>query len=485
SSERTAGGGQGRFSLTGQGSLNGAPFRASVVGDPLLDVDPNRPYDFAADIRAGAMRASARGRVPHPFNFAQVEAEGRISGEDLANLYYLTGLTLPNTPPYDVSGRVSRNGERFAIDITRGRIGSSDIAGRLAVAKVGGRRKLTGDLASHKLNLADLTATLGGAPKGVLKRTVASPRQEAVAARMTAAHRVLPDARLEVPRIRNMDADVRYRAGSVAAGPLPIRALALHVILDRSLLVIDPLSATLPLGSLAGRVSLDARGGEPVTTIDLSLANAEVQELLPTKPKGPAPFAGPLAASARLRGVGDSVRKAAASANGVVAVAIPHGQMRQLFAELLGIDVGKSLFLYLSKDEKPTPIRCGVAIFRARNGVLVAQTLVLDTGAVLAQGKGYIDLRNETLNLEVAGKPKHLRLLRVAAPITLTGRFDAPKPGVEIAKALPQAGIGAALGALVSPLAALLPFISTGGAKNANCPALLSQARADGAPLGR
>jgi hypothetical protein len=158
--------------------------------------------------------------------------------------------------------------------------------------------------------------------------------------------------------------------------------------------------------------------------------------------------------------------------------------MRQLFAELMGIDVGKSLFLYLGKDQKPTPIRCAVAEFRANNGVLTAQRLMIDTGAVQAQGKGFIDLRNEELNLALSGKPKHFRLLRIAAPITLKGRLASPKLGIDFAKAAPQLGMAAALGAAVSPVAAILPLISFGGAKDADCGALLAQAAAAGAPMG-
>jgi len=124
-----------------------------------------------------------------------------------------------------------------------------------------------------------------------------------------------------------------------------------------------------------------------------------------------------------------------------------------------------------------------VAEFRAHDGVLTAQRLLIDTGAVQAQGKGTIDLRNETFNLALSGKPKHLRLIRVAAPITLTGRLDQPKLGIDFAKAAPQLGAAAVLGATVSPLAAILPFISLGGTKDADCSALLAEAAADGAPV--
>ena len=178
------------------------------------------------------------------------------------------------------------------------------------------------------------------------------------------------------------------------------------------------------------------------------------------------------------------MRAAAGAANGVVAVVIPQGQMRKLLAELMGVDVTRSLFLYLSKDPKPPPVRCAVAAFKAKGGVLTAQRLLIDTGDVLAQGGGTVDLREETLNLRLNGKPKHFRLIRLAAPITLTGRLDAPKFGIDLSKAAPQAAAAVALGVFASPAAAILPFVGLGTAKDANCGALLAEAAADGAPVG-
>ena len=51
-----------------------------------------------------------------------------------------------------------------------------------------------------------------------------------------------------------------------------------------------------------------------------------------------------------------------------------------------------------------------------------------------------------------------------------------PKIGVQAGKALEQAGGAAALGALLTPLAAVLAFVDRGLAKDADCAALLQQA---------
>jgi uncharacterized protein involved in outer membrane biogenesis len=483
SNERITAVGQGRFTLNGRGTLQGTPFIAQVGGGPLVNVDPDKPYPFTTDVRAGSTHVVASGTIPHPFDLGSFQASGHVSGEDLAKLYDLTGYTFPNSPPYDLAGKLTRQGERFDMSGLHGRIGSSDVSGHLLAQKINGRRDLTGELSSRRLKLADLMAVIGGAPRGALKGAVLSPTEAAEAAQLTAEHRVLPDARLDISRVRQMDADIRYRADTVDAGPLPIRQMALRARLDRGLLTLDPLTMTLTQGALTGSVRLDARAATPVTAINLALDNAQVQELLPPAKGAPA-LQGALQARARLTGVGSSVRAAAGAANGEVAVAIPQGQMRRLLAELMGVDVTRSLFLYLSKDQKPTPVRCAVAEFKAHDGVLTAQRLLIDTGDVLAQGGGTVNLRDETLNLRLNGAPKHFRLIRLAAPITLTGRLDAPKLGIDFAKAAPQVGAAVALGVLATPFAAVLPFVGLGTAKNANCSALLAEAAADGAPVG-
>ncbi|HEY3797545.1 MAG TPA: AsmA family protein [Caulobacteraceae bacterium] len=474
SNERVAGFGRGRFTLTGLGRLNGAAFSADIHGGTLLQVDPDKPYPFVGDIHAGATHILAQGSIRRPFDLGVMTAATHVTGPDMAELYDLTGFTLPNSPPYDLTLDLDRNDARFNLTHIHGRVGDSDVAGQLVASETNGRRDLTGALASHRLKLADLTAIIGGAPRSVMRGTVTSPLQKAEAAKLSAQGRILPDAPLDVARVRQMDADVSYKAETVDAGPLPIRQVSLHARLDHGLLTVDPLAMTLPQGALSGQLRIDARSAVPVTGLDLTLARARVEELLPAV-KGAAGVSGALSARARLGGAGASVRAFAANSSGVVAVAIPQGQMRQLFAELLGLDVGKSLFLYLSHDQSPTPIRCAVAEFRDRGGVLTVDRFLIDTAAVQAEGKGWIDLRNETLNLAIEGKPKHFRLIRISAPITIKGRLDSPKMSLDLGHAAGQAAVGGLLGALVNPVAAVLPFISFGGPKDADCAALLAQ----------
>ncbi len=473
--ETVQGYGQGAFGLRGQGRLNQAPFAIRLSGGPLINIDPNRPYPFDADVTAGATHISARGSVAHPFHFDAVSGVARVRGADLSNLFVLTRVALPSTPPYDLSAGFARRGRVFALRNLVGRMGESDLAGSISVDTSSGRPFLRGDLTSRRLRLSDLSAVIGGVPKHA-RGQLLSPTQQVTAARLAAEHRFLPDTHLQVDRVRTTDAAVTYRAVRVDAGRLPVRSLFLNVCLSHGRLAVDPLTMTLPQGNIAAAIHLDARGAVPAESFDAKLSNGRLENLLPAGPRG-APIEGSIFARLRLSGRGDSVRAAAASANGTVSVAIPGGQIRQAFAELLGIDATKGLFLLLTKSEAQTPIRCAVADFQATNGILTARRIVFDTGVVLATGAGSIDLRDETLRLRITGTPKKFRLVRIGAPITVTGPLISPHFGVDIVKAAPQVLASAALGAVVAPLSALLAFINPGLAKNADCAALMAGVR--------
>jgi uncharacterized protein involved in outer membrane biogenesis len=101
--------GKGQFRIVGDGRLNHAAFKAEVIGDALLNVSPSRPYGFKAWLVAGPTRISAKGQIAHPFDLGRLSTSLSVSGSDLNELYPLTGLTLPNTPPYQVSGQLTRD----------------------------------------------------------------------------------------------------------------------------------------------------------------------------------------------------------------------------------------------------------------------------------------------------------------------------------------------------------------------------------------
>ena len=476
----TAGADNRGFELTGKGTINRAPFKAEVVGGPLLNIKRDKPYPFDVDLRAGQTYITARGAVPKPFDMGAFYMNATARGPDMAQLFPILGVALPNTPPYSLRGRISRDGLLWKVDNLSGRVGDSDLAGDVSVDTAGKRPFLKANLSSQSLDWDDLGPLFGAPPKAGKGETL-SPEQAAVAKTMATQQRIFPDATLDVSRIRAMDADVSYSARSIRDTPVQLNAASVRVKLTDGLLRADPLKLDLPRGAVSGHVSLDARKATPVTDLDLRLTNSRIETLIPFQFQGAPALTGSLVGRAKLTGTGDSVHKAFASADGQVMVVAPGGEIRKAFAELAGVNVIKGLGLLNKKDT--TEVRCAIANFETKGGIMTANNIVFDTGPVLIKGKGTVNLDTERMDFRFKGDDKKFRVARVLLPVTIKGPLMAPKLGVEPGSAIAQGGAAVGLGSLLSPFAAILPFIDPGLAKDANCSALLADATAKGAPV--
>ena len=418
------------FSLVGIGELNHAPFSAEVRGDPLLNIQPGEPYAFDGHVRAGATRIDAKGSLNKPFDLGLFHVAATFAGPNLADLYYLTGLALPNTPPYSLSGDLSREGKTFAFHNLGGKVGDSDLHGELTVDGSGDKPYLKADLASQTLNFDDLGPLIGARPAKDAGSKLSPPPNPGTA---PAPSGILPDLPLHVERLRQMDADVHYRAATVASRDFPLRMAETQLSLKDGVLKLTPVTFNFARGALTGDVQIDARKDVPVSDIDVRLTGLRLEQFMPA-PSGTPPLTGVATARAKLRGAGNSIRKAASTANGTFTAVVPHGAIRRSFAELLGINVASALGLLLTNDQSQTELRCAVADFSANNGVLSLRNFVFDTPVVQASGEGTVDLRNERIDLAITGHPKKPQLIRVRAPITITGPMDHPAIGVNAGK---------------------------------------------------
>ena len=480
------------FKVRCSGTLNAKPFQLDANGGPLLDLEPSKPYSFSAHLTASDINLETHVTVLKPFDLGLLDVKFAVSGNDLADVFYLTGLALPNTPKYRLAATVHVSGTRYSIDDLSGRVGSSDIAGKAEVDIAGDKPKLTAKLTSKTLNIVDLAPTLGQpAPKatslaasdndhvnkGTKARKTAPAGANAPAEPPAGDGRLLPDADLQVNRVRGMDAAVTYHAGAIVAPKVPMQAVGFHLILDNGVLTIDPLTFVLDAGKFSGKVQIDARNDIPVSDIDMRIENVELSQFKSASMKDP-PLTGNLEGRFQFHGAGSSIHKFAANSDGAMSVVIPHGQIREAFAELTGINVLKALGLLLSKEEDKTDIRCGIVDFKDHAGSFNTTTVYVDTTNVLITGRGKINLGDEDIDLALQGDPKKVRLLRLRSPISLHGTLLHPAVGLQAGKLAEQAGIAAALGVLLTPVASALAFIDPGLAKDKDCSTVLAQADA-------
>ena len=461
-------GGDAGFVLDGEGEVNGSPLKLRVQGGPFIDIRRDRPYDFEASVSGAGSSLTAKGAVTRPFDLGRFDATLTLQGRDLSDLYLLTGVALPNTPPYRLAGALKRDENVWTFNDFDGRVGASDLSGDVRV-DAAERLRVDAKLTSRRLDIDDLAAVLGA-------RTVTNEAGSNTEAPVAAGGKLLPDAPLQTERLRTMDGSLTYRAVAVKANDLDVRAVNLGAVLKDGILNLDPVSFNFNRGELNGTARINATRNTPYSVVDFRLAGYPLESIIPER-DGTSPLTGRALGRARLEGPGASIHDFAAASKGSLSLVVPDGRMRSAFAELLGINASAGLLKLLRGDQSTAQIRCAVADFDVRGGTATAKTLVIDTDVVLAQGKGTIDLGAETLNLRVEGESKKPRLLRVWAPITVKGPLTAPQVGVDVRALVGQGGLAGLLGAVVAPVTALFAFVDPGLAEDANCGRLIAGAR--------
>ncbi|MBC7908792.1 MAG: AsmA family protein [Rhodospirillaceae bacterium] len=447
--------------LSGQGSFKGEPARFNVEAGSLLTLrETKEPYPILVEAAIGATRAKAEGTIDEPLKMAGVYLDLALSGQDMAAVFPLFGIPLPPTRPYSISGKLRHDGPNWTFSEARGKVGDSDLSGGLTVVTGGERPILRANLLSKRLALADLAGFIGARPGEKDKPT----------------DRVLPDHPVNLDKLRAMDVDVRFKGQRVEAPGLPMDGLEADLTIQDGLARLDPLAFAIAQGTFAGTVVLDGRQNIPQASMNMTISRMDLHRFLANTRFGPE-TSGTLAGKLELAGQGRSTAELLAAAHGRATLMMSGGSLSALLMEAAGLDVAEALGFALSEDKR-VPVRCLVADFAVTQGNAKAQALVLDTADTVITGGGTIDLGNEHMNLRLEAHPKDPSPLSVRAPVEIGGRLGKPKVTIDAKTQAARGGLAIALGALLTPLAALIPFLEPGLGEDRDCGQLIQQAQA-------
>jgi len=464
SGETAAEGGRAPLLAQGEGRYRKSEFQLKAKVDSPLDLrDQENPYNIDLSARAGGTAAHVTGAIRGPIQSEKFDVEFKLAGPTLADLYRVVGIVLPETPPYELTGRLGRDGTEWHFRNFQGSIGDSDLGGNLSYDTGRERPLLKGELVSHLLDLDDLGGFLGATP-GTGGGETASPAQQAKARKVDQTGRVLPHNEYNLEKLRAMDADVKLRADRIEAPPLPLEKMTVHLKLDNGLLTLDPLNFAAAGGSLESRIRLDARRDPIATTMDVRARELELQKLFPTVK---APGVGLIGAHVELSGEGNSVARMLATSDGRVGVVMGQGRLSNLILELAGLDVAEALKFLVGKDRMVT-VRCAYADLEAEDGIFNVRGFAFDTTDTVLLGEGNVDLRDEKLALKLKPRPKDVSPVTLRSPLRIGGTLKDPSVLPEPAPLALRAAAAIALYALAPP-AALLALIETGPGKDTDC----------------
>ena len=437
----------GRFGLSDtDGSIGLDALKAEIKDSKFLSLSIKGVFD--AIERGDSLRMEAALTVP------DVPRLGRVFGFEAGQIGSLS-----------FTGEVSSRDKRFRAE-GKARLGVTDVTGTLSGTLKGERPALRAKLYSPSFRLADvglapLVDALEPSPELASKGTVRKPTHRTVFG--------LTPISFEALKNFNLDLDVRFE--DVKGTRLDIDNVEARLNVVDGVLRVDPLIFEVAGGRVDLTLLVNARGEVPELHLRLAANDVDLSEFR-SQADVDVPLDGELNLVLDLKAAGQSPRALASSLAGEFDLAIERGRVRTNQLSLTTTNPVRWLITESAGDGY-SDMNCLILRFSLQSGVADSKILLLDTHNILALGNGRIDLRNETIDIEVDPKAKTERLMAMSTPFAITGPLANPALKVSTVGASVRTA-GEVLFSPVNMLGSLLPFVS-GGGKNDDNPCLSLQ----------
>ncbi|TWC60917.1 hypothetical protein FBY04_101372 [Pseudomonas sp. SJZ080] len=468
------------FALKVKGQYHGQKLAGDgKVGGLLALQDSARPFPLQAQVKIADTSVELAGTLTDPLNLGALDLRLKLAGSSLGNLYPLTGVTLPDTPPYATDGHLiaklhEAGGAVFRYEEFNGKIGESDIHGSLAYVASEPRPKLSGSLLSNQLLFADLAPLIGADSNAKQKARGGESKQP--------ADKALPVEEFKTERWRDMDADVEFTGKRIVhSAKLPFNDLYTHLVLTDGVLSLEPLRFGVAGGKLDAQIRLNGRTEPLDGSAKLTARGFKLKELFPTFEPMKTSF-GELNGDADISGRGNSVAKLLGTANGNLKMLINDGAISRELMELAGLNVGNYVVGKIFGD-KEVKINCAAADFDIKTGLATTRLFVFDTENAIIYIDGTANMATEQLDLTITPESKGWRLISLRSPLYVRGKFIKPDAGVKAVPLILRGAGMVALGVIAAPAAGLLALVAPSGGEPNQCASLLQQMKAGKAPV--
>ena len=467
------------FAIKTKGQYHGQKLTGDgKIGGLLALQDANRPFPLQAQVQIADTRVELAGTLTDPLNLGALDLRLKLAGASLGNLYPLTGVTLPDTPPYATDGHLiaklhEPGGAVFRYEAFNGKIGESDIHGSLAYVASQPRPKLSGALVSNQLLFADLAPLIGADSNTKQKARGGESKQP--------TDKVLPVEEFKTERWRDMDADVEFTGKRIVhSEKLPFNDLYTHLVLTDGVLGLEPLRFGVAGGKLDAQIRLNGHTEPLEGQAKLTARGFKLKQLFPTFEPMKTSF-GELNGDADITGRGNSVAKLLATSNGNLKMLINDGAISRELMELAGLNVGNYVVGKIFGD-KEVKINCAAADFDIKTGLATTRLFVFDTENAIIYIDGTANMATEQLDLTITPESKGWRLISLRSPLYVRGKFIKPDAGVKAVPLLLRGAGMVALGVIAAPAAGLLALVAPSGGEPNQCAPLLEQMKAGKAP---
>ena len=363
--------------------------------------DAAKPFDAGFSIVTPGAKLDFKGLLRRPLDFEGVEGRLALETRRLDNLIGIFDSPAGIVAPLKLAGGLTRNGDAWRLEDTRGDLGGNTFAGRIALDE--GHRGEADDLQFRlDFDRLDLPTVLPQGSGEDWRKADIRPGTAKDAAHL----------------------DLQISADALLYGDHSLKQVAVAVEVASGLIRLHGATANLGTPQQAGHLRLNGELRATETdsaslTANLQLDRAEAGTVLQALGlrDGAAQIAGAMEARAALRMNGAQLGDALKTLQGHAVIAMQQGRIAHSLVEAASADL-RALF----RDRgDSTVLRCLLATAEIRNGMVALGPLTLRSDGGTIRGGGGLDLTRQHLDLVLRSDPKTTGFLALDIPLHLQG----------------------------------------------------------------
>jgi hypothetical protein len=436
----------------------------------LLIADQPWPVDLKA--KTGWLNLYVKGSIQNVKAQPKLDLNVQVQGNNLTKLAQAANTATTIKGPFEITAHLQNPKPTvYQLSDLKATIAESDLKGSAAVDLSNNRPLLTGDLSSKNL---DLRVFFPPSSASAEKNGKSVKKKEKKA-------KVFSPDPLPLEGLNKVDAFLNIRFDKVLLPRLALNNLVLDATLKNGGLVMKPVKARIGGGSLDGRLELQTHGKNMAFTTALEVNQLNLGQMLKDL-KVTETLEGMLDVKLNLKSSGNSVAALMGDLDGVTITMIGKGRIQNKYLDLLGGDLGSSLFRVINpggEKEQYTDINCVVNRFDFRKGLGDCTVLACDTKRMSLTGEGTLNFKTEKLKVSLNPAPKQgidsgtgkvgLSLSELAKPFILGGTLAHPSLKLDPERAAMALGKGIGGAMLFGPVGAASSLLGSKTAEDNLC----------------
>lgn len=453
-------------SLQARGDYVDRPFDVELRLGPFAQLrDETAPYPVGLELHVGDTDAMYDGTITAPLALKGLDGEMELRGRTLDELHELLDLPVPKSPPYRLSGHLTKQDRTWRLQDFDGKLGKTDMRGDIAIDIAPTPPKLTARLTSETVDLSDLEGLTGRAPED-------TAFEQGSGGTPSGGNRYLiPDEPFGLDKLHAMTVDLTFDGRSIRSGGQALDDLKVSLRLQDGRLQLEPIEFGIYDGTVAGDFVIDATRQPPSLQGSIRLREMHLSKLLEANDITDL-SRGTIRGRASLSSRGTTLHELAAHADGKGSVVMQGGRISNLVIEIMALDLQEALGQYFADSRRTVHIGCLLAPFRVKQGRILADPWLVNTSDTLFTATGEIDLGRERVEMRILPQPKDFSFFNAETAITVTG--DLAERTAEVNELAVAAKL--ALKTMLAPLMPLLsPEMTEEAQREGDCARLLDR----------